>query len=220
MFVTKYMTSDPISIDPDMLILDAYRILKDRDFRHLPVTDGPGRLQGMVTDRDIRSALPSSVASVEERDRIMRKVSDTPVKAIMSEAVNVLGLESTLDDALILLMKSNVGALPVVDRDRVLKGIFSIRDLMRAYGSLFGLGEKGSLLITIRAGEAPDLIGQVATVLAQNGVTLTRVVREESEDGKGPLLHLRVNTFNQRAVNAALKDAGVEIVSPGTYVCE
>ncbi len=214
MFVTKYMTSNPVSIDPDVLILDAYRILRDRDFRHLPVTDSSGRLQGMVTDRDIRSALPSSVASAEERDRIMRKVSHTTVKAIMSEAVNVLGLESTLDDALILLMKSNVGALPVVGRDRVLEGIFSIRDLMRAYGSLFGLGEKGSLLITIRAGEAPDLIGQVATVLARNGVILTRVVREESEDGKGPLLHLRVNTFNQRAVNAALKDAGIEIISP------
>ncbi len=216
MFVTKYMTSDPVSIDPDVLILDAYRILRDRDFRHLPVTDSSGQLQGMVTDRDIRSALPSSIASVEERDRIMRKVSDTAVKAIMSEAVNFLGLDSTLDDALILLMKSNVGALPVVDRDRVLEGIFSIRDLMRAYGSLFGLGEKGSLLITIRAVEAPDPIGQVATVLAQNGVILTRVVREESEDGKGPLLHLRVNTFNQRAVNAALEDAGVEIVSPGS----
>lgn len=215
MFVKKYMTTNPVTIDPDVLILDAYKILKEKDFRHLPVNDSTGRLEGMVTDRDIRSALPSSVASAEERERIMERVRETPVSAIMSTDLNILGMDSTLDDALILLMKSNVGAVPVIDSDRVLQGIFSIRDLMRAYGSLFGLGEKGSVMITVRAGEGKNVIRDVAEVLAEHGVTLTRVVREEADDGKGAYLHLRVNTINQRAVNSALREAGIEIVVAG-----
>ncbi len=213
MFVKKYMTTDPVSIGPDMLILNAQEILKERDFRHLPVTDSEGRLQGMVTDRDIRSALPSSVASAEERENIMERVRDTAVSTIMSTDLNTLNLDSTLDDALVLLMKSNVGAIPVIDLDKRLQGIFSIRDLMRAYGSLFGLGEKGSVLITVRAGQGRNVIRHVADVLAEHGVTLTRAVREEDKDGAGAFLHLRVNTFNQRAVNSALKDAGIEVVS-------
>jgi acetoin utilization protein AcuB len=215
MFVKKYMTTDPVTIFPDVLILDAFRILKERDFRHLPVTDSSGRLEGMVTDRDIRSALPSSVASADERERIMQRVKDTAVTEIMSTDLNTLHMDSTLDDALILLMKSNVGAVPVIDSEKVLQGIFSIRDLMRAYGSLFGLGEKGSVMITVRAGEGKNVIRDVAEVLAEHGVTLTRVVREEAEDGKGAYLHLRVNTINQRAVNAALREAGIEIVVAG-----
>ena len=213
MFVKKYMTTDPVAIGPDVLILDALSILKEKDFRHLPITDSDGRLLGMVTDRDIRSALPSSVASVEERQRIMERVRDTAVSAIMSTDLNTLTMDSTLDDALILLMKSNVGAIPVIDSGKRLQGIFSIRDLMRAYGSLFGLGEKGSVLITVRAGQGKNVIRHVADVLANNGVTLTRAVREENEDGTGAFLHLRVNTFNQRAVHSALKEAGIEIVS-------
>ncbi len=213
MYVKKYMTCDPVSISPDVLILDAFKILRDQDFRHLPVTDSAGKLCGMVTDRDIRSALPSSVATAGERERIMVRVKGTHVSAIMSVSLNTLRMESTLDDALILLLRSNVGAVPVVDMDNMLMGIFSIRDLMRAYGSLFGLGEKGSSLITIKAGDEADIIGRVARILAEHGVILTRVVREEAEEGDGAFLHLRVNTFNLRAVHAALKQEGIETIT-------
>ncbi len=213
MFVKNYMTTEPVSIRPDVLILDARKILKEKEFRHLPVTDNSGMLQGMVTDRDIRSALPSSVASPEEREKIMARVKKTPVSEIMSENLSTLGSDSTLDDALILLLRSNVGAVPVIDKDGVLEGIFSIRDLMRAYGNLFGLGEKGSFLITVRAGDGSNVIARVAGLLADQGISVTRIVREEAPD-EGVYLHLRVSTFNLRAVHSIFASAGFDVVSP------
>ncbi len=214
MFIKKYMTTDPVSIGPDVLILDARRILTENEFRHLPVTDSSGKLQGMVTDRDIRSALPSSVASGEERKQIMSRVKDTPVSQIMSVSLNTLGMDSTLDDALILLMRANVGAVPVVDSDGILKGIFSIRDLMRAYGILFGLGEKGSFLVTIETEQGANVIGSVAQLLSGHGIGVTRIVQEETGEGGMVLLHLRVSTFNLRAVHSTLEGAGFRIVTP------
>lgn len=213
MFVKNYMTTEPVSIRPDVLILDARKILQEKEFRHLPVTDASGVLQGMVTDRDIRSALPSSVASPEEREKIMARVKDTLVSEIMSENLSTLGPDSTLDDALMLLLRSNVGAVPVIDNNGVLEGIFSIRDLMGAYGNLFGLGEKGSFLITVRAGDGPDVIARVAGLLDDQGISVTRIVREEAPDG-GVYLHLRVNTFNLRAVHSTFASAGFDVVSP------
>jgi acetoin utilization protein AcuB len=65
-------------------------------------------------------------------------------------SVDCVGLtpESTLDDALLLFDRDRMGALPVLDDGRVV-GIFSSRDLLAAYKELFGVGEKGSVLLAI-----------------------------------------------------------------------
>ena len=144
----------------------------------------------------------------------MERVKGTPVSAIMSESLNTLQIDSTLDDALLLLMHSNVGAVPVIDSENRVKGIFSIRDLMRAYGNLFGLGEKGSSLISIKADNQHDITARAVNILMDHGVDITRIVREECHNGQEALLHIRVNTMNLRAVHQALEAGGLKPVKP------
>jgi acetoin utilization protein AcuB len=52
----------------------------------------------------------------------------------------------TLQDALLMIQDARVGALPVVDGNGILSGIISVRDLLRAFINVLGIGEPGTLL--------------------------------------------------------------------------
>ncbi len=214
MFVTTYMTKKPVTIFPDTLIPKAKEILRERGFRHLPVTDQQGVLLGMVTDRDIRSAFPSSILEEQERKRILGRVANSTVESIMSTSLSSLSLRSTIDDALILLEKQNIGALPVLDDSNKVIGIFSIRDLMRAYGDLFGLYEKGSVLVSIKE-EGQDTINRILRTLEKNDIPIIRLVRatQPTEDKKETqVIYIRVQTMNLPSIKNAMKEAGLTLL--------
>lgn len=210
MFISSYMNHDPVVIHPNTLIADARNIILSNKFRHLPVVDEEMKLVGMVTDRDIRSAFPSSVASVmseAERKHETERISKIPVKNIMSVKLATLRPESTLDDALLLLESQRVGALPVVDEAGKLMGIFSIRDLLRAYSAIFGLAEKGSQLLVVADDESANIMGKIVGALEGNGISFTRIVRMEM----AKRIFVRVQTANIKAVQKAMDGAGLKL---------
>ncbi len=216
MFVHYYMTPEPLTIQQDIPLTEAYDLLQEHHFRHLPVVDEEGVLLGMVTDRDLRSACPSSILKGEERQKIVDQVSGTPISAIMSTEFVSLEVTSTLDDALLRFTSRSIGALPVVnDRGRVV-GIFSLNDMMAAYRSLFGLGEKGSMLVTIRDSGEPDLLSRLVTALELEKIHCTRLVRSAGSSSREPAaIYLRVNTFNLSSVHRVVEGAGFTLMVPG-----
>lgn len=50
--VAEWMTSDPVTADPDMETDDATEVMMSQGFRHLPVVEG-NRITGIVSLRDI-----------------------------------------------------------------------------------------------------------------------------------------------------------------------
>jgi len=50
--VAEIMTTEPVTIDADASLADAFRVMNDGRFRHLPVTD-QGRMIAMLSIRDI-----------------------------------------------------------------------------------------------------------------------------------------------------------------------
>lgn len=213
MYIANYMKKPAVTVHSETTIAEVKDILATRHFRHLPVVDDNGRLLGMVTDRDIRSAYPSSVLSSAQTRDEMLKVNQSPVCEIMSWDVVFLSPYATLDDALILLDRQKVGALPVVDDERTVVGIFSIRDLIKAYTSLFGLGERGSALVGVKADGKPRPLTRIVHVLEEHDIHFNRVVRkkEATKDSAQETITIRVNTMNLRAVHRALEDAGFVI---------
>ena len=59
MFIDKSMTSKVITISKDAGLDEAKKRMEDNNIRHLPVVEEDNTLIGIITDRDIRSALPS-----------------------------------------------------------------------------------------------------------------------------------------------------------------
>lgn len=210
MYILSYMQKDPVTVRPETSIAQVKEILASRHFRHLPVVDESGHLLGMVTDRDVRSAYPSSVLSGDVARDEIAKIEQAPVCEIMSWDVVYLSPYATLDDALILLDRQKVGALPVVDEARLVVGIFSIRDLIRAYTQIFGLGERGSALVSVRDDGKPRPLTRIVHTLEEHDIHFNRLVRNKGEgDGAGlRIITIRVNTMNLRAVHRVLAEAG------------
>ena len=214
MFITRHMTRNPVTVSPETTLPAVQKILQSGKFRHLPVVDGENRLVGIVTDRDLRSASPSSVLSQERLKACLADFDRTPVSAIMSHALFSLTPMSTLDDALILLDREKIGALPVVDQEERVIGMFSMRDLMAAYRRLFGLGERGSAMIVVEHDGKRKPLSRIAKVLEEHNIRFTRLIRTEAEKEAPERIYLRVNTYNISAVHHALAEAGFAVVLP------
>jgi len=146
MFVTKAMTRKVLTVTPDDSLLDARELMKTHKVHHVPVVEKGKKLVGIISDRDIRSAMPSTLYYESGSEREREKLERFRVKDVMTANVITLSLRDTLQDALLLLLKYDFGALPVVDNEGVLVGILAVRDLLRALVTLLGIGQPGSLL--------------------------------------------------------------------------
>lgn len=217
MFIRYHMTPSPITVTPDTTVAEAINILQQHNIRHLLVVDQQGGLQGILSDRDLRSARPSSVARSKERQNVEEQVNSTPVSILMTRDCLSLNPNATLDDALLLFQTRKIGALPVLNEEEKVIGVFTTADLMNAYRCLFGLGEKGSVLVSIEDTGDPQAMSKLVRVMEERQVSFTRLVRSDGGSTSKPMIFLRINTYNVRSVYKALEAAGFTINVPEEF---
>lgn len=125
----EIMTTKPITVDPEMPMLEARQRMAGARIRHLVVTEG-SRVVGIVTDRDIRLNLPSpaTTLSVWEINALLAKLT---VGEIMSRSVIMIDPERPASEAAGLMIEHKIGALPVVEGGRLV-GIVTESDFVRA----------------------------------------------------------------------------------------
>jgi acetoin utilization protein AcuB len=130
MRVSELISGPPITIPPDTPVLEARRIMQARTIRHLLVVED-GRLVGIVTDRDIRLNMPSpaTTLSVWEVNYLLARLT---VREVMTTSVIVVEPDRHAHEAASLLLAEKIGALPVVDGDRLV-GIVTETDFLRAF---------------------------------------------------------------------------------------
>ena len=213
MFIHYYMTPEPVTIREDITVGEANKIVAQHSFRHLPVVDEQMTLCGMVTDRDLRSACPSTILEDGERKQILERVGARPVKEIMSEGLYSLHETATIDDALFLFTSHAVGALPVVNANNQVIGIFSVKDMLHAYRNLFGLAEKGSMLVAVEDSGDKQLLATIARELADHDIGCNRMVRTPGNMPQdSAAVYLRVNTCNKSLLRRVMEKAGVQLL--------
>ena len=62
MFVSRSMSRKVATVDKETGLIEAWNMMRKQKIRHLPVVDDANHLLGMITDRDVRSALPYDLA--------------------------------------------------------------------------------------------------------------------------------------------------------------
>ncbi len=136
MRVEKWMQRKPVTVSPQETLRGGWRIIREHRVRHLPVMER-GRLVGIVTDRDLRQALPSRAVGLEihEAPHLAEKVR---IWEVMARAVVTISREAPIEEAARLLLKYRIGGLPVL-KGETLVGIITKTDLLRAL-----LSESGS----------------------------------------------------------------------------
>ena len=213
MFVSRSMTRQVIMVDPDSRIFDAQELMQANDIRHLPVVDKDEKLIGIVTDRDIRSALPYSYFKKSLDEAEMQKIVGLRVKDIMSSKPISISPTYTIQDALIMIQESKVGALPVVDEAGKVTGIISVRDLLRAFINVLGIGEPGTLLCILveeKVGQLKKIVDAVTEENISFGSVL--VARYWDENKRAVFIYLL--TLNVAHIKKKLETLGFALLDP------
>jgi acetoin utilization protein AcuB len=213
MFVSRSMTRKLITATGDESIFDARKKMRDNGIRHLPVVDAEGKLVGMVTDRDIRSALPSDLfhnpVTGTEKDRY----ASLQVKDVMATDLLTVAPRDTIQDALLLIETKKVGALPVVDEKGGLKGILSVRDLLRAFINVLGFGQPGTLLC-ILVEEKVGQLKKIVDAITEEGVSFGSVLVARYWEANKRAVFPYLLTMNVARVKKKLESLGFELVDP------
>lgn len=127
--VKDWMMRDVITVSPETTLPEADKLLVENTIRRLPVVEN-GRLVGIVTYGDIRSAKPShaSSLSVWEMNYLITRLK---VAEIMTPAPITISQNATIGEAAHLMLQNMVSGLPVVDKDEKLVGIITESDIFR-----------------------------------------------------------------------------------------
>ncbi|MBD3180625.1 MAG: CBS domain-containing protein [Candidatus Latescibacteria bacterium] len=118
MQIRRIMTEDVEVIQPDTLISDAAKIMRDLNVGVLPVTDGKA-LTGILTDRDI---VVRSIAGGKNPDQAR-------AGSIISENVAWCYENDEVATVSAKMKNNRIRRLPGVNKDNELVGIVSLGDL-------------------------------------------------------------------------------------------
>jgi len=219
MFVSRSMTRKLITIVPEASVFDAQEKMAQNRIRHLPVVDPDDRLIGILTDRDIRSALPYSLMKDPSGRAEAEKIRDLKVRDIMTADPKTIGPHHTIQDALLLIQELKVGALPVVDSEGLLKGIISVRDLLRTFINVLGFGEPGTLLC-ILVEEKVGQLKKIVDAITEEGISFGSILvaRYFEEDNRAVFPYLL--TQNVARIKRKLNDMGFTLLDPMDWYLE
>jgi len=125
--LSEIMNRDLITVDKQASLRRARRILDQHRIRHLLVVDDK-RLVGIVTDRDLRQAAPSSKSplTISERQEFMDELK---VLEVMSRKLITASPTTTIREAARVMVREKIGCLPVVDGNQLV-GIVTQADLL------------------------------------------------------------------------------------------
>jgi acetoin utilization protein AcuB len=134
------MSSPAVTIRPDTPFQDALKLVRDRQFRRLPVVDKKGKLVGIVSERDLLHAAPSSATSLSiwELHYLLAKIQ---VDEIMTRDVITTHPGAPIQDAASLMVTHKIGGLPVVDGHGEVVGVITETDIFRTFVEMLASGD-------------------------------------------------------------------------------
>jgi IMP dehydrogenase len=111
------MIVDPVTIRQDRPVREALNVMERYHISGVPVVDEDGHLVGIITNRDLR---------FETR-------FDLPVSEVMTKQPLVaVSVGTTLDQAKAVLQEHRIEKLLVIDDDKLLKGLITVKDIQKA----------------------------------------------------------------------------------------
>jgi acetoin utilization protein AcuB len=117
--VEEVMTPDPTTSHPSATVSDAYTLMSERGFRHVPIVDGEA-LAGVISMTDI-GRLGAQIPEI-----LNRTLAD-----VMTKAVLTIGPEDAVDVAAAVMASRKINCLLVVENGKLV-GIVTTYDLLDA----------------------------------------------------------------------------------------
>jgi acetoin utilization protein AcuB len=200
MFVGERMSRPVIAVSPESSINDVLAMFKQEHIRRAPVLKD-GKLVGIVSDRDLLNASPSSVTtlSIWELHYLISKVK---VKTVMSKKVITVSKETPIEEAARIMADKKIGGLPVMDGDKVV-GMITETDLFKIFLELMGARDKG-LRVTATIDDKPGALAKVTKAIADAGGNFISFGFFSGEDASTKVLTFKVDGIKKDDVKSVL----------------
>ena len=145
------MIVEPVTLSPDALVGDALALMERYRVSGVPITDDEGVLVGILTNRDLRFGVPSTM-----------RVAD----AMTKDGLVTAPVGTTLEEAQAILGRHRIEKLPIVDLDGRLKGLITVKDISKreAY-PLATKDERGRLRVVAAVGVGSDAVERAAALV-------------------------------------------------------
>ncbi len=205
------MIVNPITLRPDDTLATAESYMGHYHISGVPVTDEAGHLVGILTNRDTRFIVPG----------------DQPVSDFMtSDGLVTASVGTTLEEAKEILHQHRIEKLPLVDNDGYLKGLITVKDILKKLdypneatdgggrllcGAAIGVGDKG-LARLHRLVESDVDVVFIDTAHGHTKIVLDTVREVKNRFPALPLVAGNVATAEGAS---ALIDAGADAIKVG-----
>ncbi|MFB5944575.1 IMP dehydrogenase [Albibacterium profundi] len=205
------MIQDPVVLNEKAIVQDAFKIMKENKIGGIPVVDEQNKLVGIVTNRDLR----------------FQKDMNIPIVDLMTkDNLVVAPIGTNLVQAEEILQNHKIEKLPVVDRNGILKGLITFKDIQKfKHFPSAAKDEHGRLRVGAAVGVTPDTLDRIAA-LVEAGVDVVTIdtahghskgVIDKLKEVKAKFPELQVIVGNVATGEAAtaLADAGADAIKVG-----
>lgn len=205
------MIKDPITLRKDATLQDALDIMSDNRIGGIPIVDEHFKLQGIITNRDLR----------------FEKDTNKKVSEVMTTE-NLVVTDETTDLVLAkdILQKYKIEKLPVINKKGVLVGLITFKDIEKVKNHPLSVKDSfGRLRVGAAVGVTSDTMDRVAALVAEEVDLITldtahghsKGVIAELKKIKASFPDLQVVVGNIATAEAAedLAKAGADAVKVG-----
>jgi IMP dehydrogenase len=205
------MIQDPVTLHESSTVADAVKIMREARIGGIPIINGHGKLKGILTNRDLR----------------FQKEMDRPVLAVMTSTNLVTAPEgTTLLQAEEILQNHKIEKLPVVDKDGILRGLITFKDIQKFKNFPSACKDEfGRLRVGAAVGVAPENVERVKALVSAGVDVITVDTAHGHSKGVIQMVKLVKQMYPDVQVIAgnvataegaiALADAGADAVKVG-----
>ncbi len=202
---------DPVTLSITAKVIDAVKIMKEYKIGGIPVIDGDDKLQGIVTNRDLR----------------FEKDMNRPVIEVMtSENLITANVDINLNTAEEILQEHKIEKLPIIDESGKLSGLITYKDILKNKDRPNACKDNyGRLRVGAAVGVTPDVLTRVEALVnagvdvisvdTAHGHSLFVINSFKEIKAKFPDIDIIAGNIATAEAAKALADAGADAVKVG-----
>ena len=212
MLVEQIMNTEVVTISPTTTIEEAMKLLLNNRIRHLPIINERNEVVGIVSDRDIRDASPSSFIKDNEFN-----VLQNEIQTIMSHPVTTIHPMDFVEEIARIFYDKEFACLPVVSNNKLV-GVVTEKHMLYTLIQLTGTHVQGSQ-IEIKVPHRPGILPEVAQIFGNHNINIASVlIYPYNNDPHYKVLVFRVQTMNPMPIIRDIRASGFQLLWPNNIM--
>lgn len=211
MNVGRRMSHPVITIPPSFPITKAHEMMARENISQCPVVKN-GKLVGLVTEKDILKAYPSSATTLAVWE-ITSLVEKIKVEDVMIKQFQTVEEDTPIEVAARVLVDHKISALPVL-RGKELVGIITETDIFKIMLEMLGARRPG-VRFSVLMKNQPGEIAKLSQAIFKNGGDITALSTFEGDAISNFLITMKVDGIDEKALQKLVEPLVISLLTIG-----